>query len=304
MRTERRRATRISFISPSLVLGLLFVACPTYAGIIVSSQEATELLRDPRVKAVDARSPEEYRAGHVPGALSLHVDRLWHVERGIPEVLAPVERLERFIGSLGITPADTLLLYGEVIGVRTAQLYWALDVLGHPTLRILHGGISAWRRGGHPVSTAVPPRQDGARRYKARPDWTKVADAAYVLANLKNPQVILLDCRSRQEWAGESASQDVKRAGRIPGARYVDWESTLKVMCALDLRKCLGEMAGLYQSIGASKDKEIITYARTARRAAYTYMVLKLLGYPRVRVYDQSMVEWGNRPELPMERSQ
>jgi thiosulfate/3-mercaptopyruvate sulfurtransferase len=283
---------------------LLFVACPAYAGIIVSSQEASDLLGDPKAKAVDVRSPEEYHAGHSPGAHSLHVDRLWDIERGIPEVLAPVERLERLIGSLGITPADTLLLYGEVIGVRTAQLYWAFDFLGHPALHILHGGISAWRRGGHPLTTDVPPRSDaGATRYKARPDWTKVADAAYVLANLKNPQVILLDCRSYHEWAGENASQDVNRAGRIPGARYVDWESTLKVMCALDLRKCLREMAELYQAIGVSKDQEIITYARTGRRAAYTYLVLKLLGYPRVRVYDQSMVEWGNRPELPMERS-
>lgn len=259
MRTER---WGLAFISLIALLGFLFVAGSAYAGVIVSSQEATELLSDPKVKVVDARSPEEYHAGHIPGAHSLHVDRLWYVERGVPDVLAPVENLERLLGSLGITPADTLLLYGEVIGVRTGQLYWALDVLGHPTLRVLHGGISAWRREGLRLSKDVPRLSGaGATTYKARPDWTKVAAAAYVLANLKNPEVILVDCRSQQEWTGEKPSEDVKRAGRIPAARYVDWISTLRVICALDLPKCLGEIAGLYQGIGVTKDKEIITHS-------------------------------------------
>lgn len=37
-------------------------------------------------------------------------------------------------------------------------------------------------------------------------------------------------------------------------------------------------------------------------RSSPLYLVLTLLGYPRVRNYDAAMIEWGNRPELPIEK--
>lgn len=61
------------------------------------------------------------------------------------------------------------------------------------------------------------------------------------------------------------------------------------------------ELAKLYGGAGATKDKEIITYCRTGMRSSHSYLSLKLLGYPRVRNYDHSMIEWGNRLELPVE---
>jgi len=268
--------------------------------LLVSSEGLAGLLGDPTMKLVDARGAEEYKAGHIPGAISLPHAKTQYVERGVPSLIAPVEKLEALFGEMGITAADTVILYDDIVGEPAARLFWTFDVIGHAKVRVLNGGMSKWAKEGRPTSKE-PPIVTPAK-YAAKPDWTKFADAAYVLLHLKDPEVVLVDARAPREWSGEVASRAVKRAGRIPGAKNVDWEWNLTTVEGAKVFKPADELAKLYEGVGATRDKEIILYCRTGMRSSHAYLALKLLGYPRVRNYDASMIEWGNRPELPMEK--
>ena len=55
-------------------------------------------------------------------------------------------------------------------------------------------------------------------------------------------------------------------------------------------------------ALGITPDKEIITHCHTHHRSGFTYLVAKQLGFSRVRAYDGSWSEWGNRPDTPVER--
>ncbi len=281
-------------------VGGAFAADYARPELIVSTEELAGRLADPDVKVLDARGPEDYRAGHIPGASSLPSGKTQYVERGVPGILAPVEKLEGLFGELGIRPTDTLVLYDDIVGEPAARLFWTFDVLGHAKVRVLNGGMSRWAKEARPIS--VEPPSVAPAKYTARPDWTRIADAAYVLVHLKDPQVVLVDDRGPKEWSGEVASRQVKRAGRIPGARHVDWEWNLTTVEGIKVLKSADDLAKLYEGVGATKDKEIVVYCRTGMRSSHAYLALKLLGYPRVRNYDASMVEWGNRPELPVEK--
>ena len=63
------------------------------------------------------------------------------------------------------------------------------------------------------------------------------------------------------------------------------------------------ELRKLFESIGVTPDKEVITYCRVGERSSQIWFVLKyLLGYPNVKSYDGSWMEWGNVVGNPIER--
>lgn len=281
--------------------GVAFAAGFARPELIVSTQELSGLIGNPKVKILDARGAESYKAGHIPGAISLPVPATMQKDRWVPAVLAPVDALAALLGGKGIGPEDTVVVYDEAVGIFAARLFWTFDVLGHPKVRLLDGGMSKWAKENRPISKDSP--SFAPTRYTPKPNWTKHADAAYVLVNLSNPKVALLDNRSPREFSGEAPSQGVRRAGHIPGAKHLDSDDHLAASGGMRVFKGAGELARAYAEAGLTKDKEIITYCRTGVRGSLGYLGLRLLGYPKVRLYDASMIEWGNRPELPIEKT-
>ena len=57
----------------------------------------------------------------------------------------------------------------------------------------------------------------------------------------------------------------------------------------------------LFETSGVTPDKDIVTYCASGARSSHTYLVLKALGYPRVRNYKGSMRDWAQLRRLPIE---
>jgi thiosulfate/3-mercaptopyruvate sulfurtransferase len=58
----------------------------------------------------------------------------------------------------------------------------------------------------------------------------------------------------------------------------------------------------MYEEVGVTLDKTTITYCQGGVRAAHTMFTLRLIGYDKVRLYDGSWAEWGNREDLPINK--
>ena len=229
--------------------------------------------------------------GHrcLPGAV--HLDRHRIMAAHPPAMgLAPEEpQLGEVLSSIGLTPEKHVIAYDNTGNANACRLLWILDLVGHPGSSLLNGGLGAWIDAGHPTEK---------RFHSARPsDYTAVlragpmADKEYVLAHLDDPAAAIVDSRSEAEFAG----------GHIPGANNLDW--ALAVDAERNMRlKPEAELRRMFEDHGVTPDKQVITYCVVHLRSAHTYVVLKALGYPRIKGYPGSWSEWGNTPGLPAER--
>lgn len=291
-------------VMPRRLAGCLIAPCTLLlsvsplgaAPLLVDAEWLQAHLEDANVRIVDMASERRtYRRSHVPGAVYLSIDDVRVAVREGGYRLPTETEAARLFGGLGIGPDTHVIIYDDSGNLDAARLFFTLDVFGHREMSLLDGGIQAWRRAKRPETTAVPSvaRTD----YRPARVGERVASAEWVRDRLNDPTVTLLDSRSADEYTGKDVR--AKRGGHIPGAVNVEWQENLR---ADGTFKPADELRALYAAKRVTPDKTVVTYCQTHHRAAHSYFVLRLLGYPRVAGYDRSWSEWGNRDDLPLAR--
>jgi thiosulfate/3-mercaptopyruvate sulfurtransferase len=232
-----------------------------------------------RVQFVDCRwdlgDPERgralYRAGHVPGASFLDVDRDLAAPPG-PGGRHPLpdpDDFARAAGRAGIGPGVLVVASGSLGGAE--RLWWLLRHFGHEDCGVLLGGIDAW---GGPL--AADDEEIEPRTFEPRPRRGDTIDAEELLTRLGD--VVLVDARPAARWRGEPNPID-RVPGRIPGALSAPWSEPLPELPA----------------------GELVAYCGSGVTACVALHRLWLAGRAG-RLYPGSWSEWEQRDDLPRER--
>jgi len=264
--------------------------------LIVEPAELEKHLGTENLLIVDLCRPETYAQAHLPGAAHLDYVQIVTARPPAAAMLPDEAHLSEVFSALGMTPDSHVVAYDDEGGGRAARLLWTLDVVGHAHFSLLNGGLHAWLNERRPVDTGVAKRTRS--RYTVKFHDTAVADKNYILGHLQDPGTVLVDTRTPAEYRGET--RRATRTGHIPGAINFDWVNAMDQTRSLRLKPA-EELKQMLSGLGITPDKEVIAYCQTHHRSAHTYIVLKSLGYPRVRGYPGSWSEWGNSPETPIE---
>lgn len=250
-------------------------------------------LGDPNLRVIDVRAGEAYAMGHIPGARHFPVYGVNTYDTDEAPLRSFVEMWAFLLSLRGVAADHTIAVYGELSGMKAARAYWFVEYLGHDGVHLLDGGFQGWVRAGLPVVRDAEPPAPTAFRYQAVPG--RVATYRDVLAAIDDPERVILDTRSPEEFRG--TDRRAKRGGAVPSAVPLDWVAHLTPEGEM---KPADELRDLFEAIGVTPDKEVIAYCNTGYRSAHAYLALRLLGYPRVKNYVGSWQEWANRDELPV----
>ncbi len=248
---------------------------------------------------------EAWAAGHIPGALYAHLDRDLsgaHAPDTGRHPLPAVGALASLFGSWGIDATVQVIAYDQGPGVYAARLWWLLRWLGHPQVAVLNGGFTAWERARLPVSRARPQR--APRQFTAAhvPDMlvtsAKVA-AALAAGDLARGQMLLVDARSAERFAGENETLDPV-AGHIPGARNHPFagnsDSQGRFLPARELQRAWE------QTLQGRPASATVAMCGSGVTACHNLLALEAAGLPGARLYAGSWSEWIRDPARPVAR--
>ncbi|WP_054245839.1 sulfurtransferase [Rhodococcus opacus] len=272
------------------------------SNFLVDAEWVVEHGHDPDVVLVEVdEDTAQYETNHIDGAVRID----WKRDLQDPVRRDVIDRrsFEKLLSERGIANGDTVILYGGNNNWFAAYAYWYFKLYGHRDVRLLDGGRKKWELDGRPLSSEKVTRPVTA--YVASEPVSGIrAHRDEVIEQIGNKNIV--DVRPPAEFSGtilapaQFPQEQPQVPGHVPTAVNVPWSKA-----AADDGTFLSEdeLRALYGGAGLDETKDIIVYCRIGERSAHSWFVLhELLGYPDVRNYDGSWVEYGSLVGAPVER--
>jgi thiosulfate/3-mercaptopyruvate sulfurtransferase len=271
--------------------------------VLITAAEVADLLArggpvallDVRWALGDDRGRERYREGHLPGAVYVDLD----TELADPpssaagrHPLPSVQRLQAAARRWGLTGNLPVVVYDASGGLAAARAWWLLRWGGLADVRLLDGGLDAWRLTGGLCETGdvVPPAGDVTLTGDGLPVLSMEEAAA-----LPPSGGVLLDARAGERYRGEVEPVD-PRAGHVPGALSAPTTENL----APDGRfRTADELAGRFAALGVGPGRPVGVYCGSGVTAAHEVAALAVAGIDAA-LWPGSWSQWSNDPARPV----
>ena len=233
--------------------------------ILIQPEELKTLIegKDPSIRIIDVRERLQYLLGHIPEAVQIWRPDIEDKAHPILGMMAPRAQIEDLMGRLGISQKNTIIIYSDLYD--HARLWWVLAYYSFPLkqMKLLDGGIDAWKAKGFPLEMSSPNLEKTRFKLKGEIKARKplLCTLPEVKSALKKSDRIVLDVRTKKEYAGEEIKKGATRGGRIPGVTWIEWKETiLEEGPYRGYWKSAEEIRKIFSAKGVPPEKDIYIY--------------------------------------------
>jgi len=260
--------------------------------VLIEADELLSKINDPDIRIYDATimfylglSPEEaarmpsayeqYLAGHIPGAAFFDHLELSDADSKYEYMLAPDEELADQIGKIGIANDSEVIVYTPGILACSTRAWWLLRYAGLENVRVLNGGLAAWKEAGGVVEQEEQKYAAAQFEGHFKPEMfarIEEVQAAIGMEGVYTENALMQDWHDQEHIPGSSC---------LPLTDLmIEWDAFIPD----------DQLAARLNA--ARQHKRIITYCGGGIAATVNAMAYLMVGNENVAVYDGSLYEW------------
>jgi len=275
--------------------------------LLITAQQLAARLDQPNLRVFDATvhlrrsergyqvnsGEEDYRTAHIPGAAFMNQpEALSDTTSKLGFTLPEVDALAAGMGALGISRDTSVVLYATSHVMWATRALWLLRYLGHTDVRVLDGGLDAWREAGLNLA-------DGDESYPSAQFRPDVQPKVFVRLDemkeiVEQGEACVVNALPEPVYTGAGGAV-YGRAGHIPGSVSLPYDNLLKdgyFRPAEELRQALA-------ATGMDAEGRVVAYCGGGISASIPAFARLLLALNDTAIYDGSMSEWV-REGLPL----
>ena len=240
-----------------------------------------------------------YLDGHIPTAVYVDLDHDLSAESNGRNGRHPLPDAQAFaarMAELGLRKGRQVVSYDSSGGYYASRLWWMLRWIGHGQVAVLDGGFAAWLDAGQELGRGQEQAAPGTFEAPVEPAMP-VSDVHAIEANLDSGELLVVDARTAERFAGEPHPLDTA-SGHIPGAGNRFWQKNLDGSGRF---KPADQLAQEFSELLDGRPAgEVVHQCGSGVTATHNLLAMEVAGLSGSRLYPGSWSEWTSDPRRPV----
>jgi len=251
----------------------------------VSTEWVASILDNKNFKIIDLRLKEKYEEAHIPG--SVHIDSSVFIPKNedgfntLPDKKVVINSLQE----KGVNKENTIIFVDDVFNLNCSLATWSLHYYNFTNVKLIDGALAKWENENLPMGTNNHEIGRGDFDIDSCNEEIMITSDE-ILISLKVGNFTFIDNRSI--YAIEMSNM----GSNIPNSLKYWWMDMYEELPNYFILKSCRNIEQALISIGITKEKDIVVYCESAPQSALVYLILKEIGYSKVKLYLAGFDEW------------